>query len=190
MLCFRGAVPRPQPQPAPQLCRPQAAGPPSAGARPRGGPSCGPVGLGDLPGGVPSSELPRALPHTELIELPYRSQLEPRPFATCYIDKFIPPDNLEASEDTPQVERVRDVRNLQRSTAGAFPLKHQTTTMEQSDPPVDIHAPFTRSERMQQLADIDRVSNKLPGRPSTAPSHVSSSTFPNMCHRTSPHSWT
>ncbi|POS77908.1 hypothetical protein DHEL01_v203700 [Diaporthe helianthi] len=28
--------------------------------------------------------------------------------------------------------------------------------MEQSDPPVDIHAPFTRAERMQQLADIDR----------------------------------
>lgn len=36
--------------------------------------------------------------------------------------------------------------------------------MEQPDPPVDIHAPFTRAERMQQLADIDRVSNKLPGR--------------------------
>lgn len=28
--------------------------------------------------------------------------------------------------------------------------------MEQPDPPVDIHAPFTRAERMQQLADIDR----------------------------------
>ncbi|KKY36289.1 putative mediator complex protein [Diaporthe ampelina] len=28
--------------------------------------------------------------------------------------------------------------------------------MEQSNPPVDIHAPFTRAERMQQLADIDR----------------------------------
>ncbi|KAK2602484.1 hypothetical protein N8I77_009012 [Diaporthe amygdali] len=27
--------------------------------------------------------------------------------------------------------------------------------MEQSAPPVDIHAPFTRAERMQQLADID-----------------------------------
>lgn len=24
--------------------------------------------------------------------------------------------------------------------------------------PVDIHAPFTRAERMDQLADIDRVS--------------------------------
>lgn len=33
--------------------------------------------------------------------------------------------------------------------------------MEQTDPPVDIHAPFTRAERMQQLADIDRVSNEL-----------------------------
>lgn len=28
--------------------------------------------------------------------------------------------------------------------------------MEQSHPPVDIHAPFTRAERMHQLADIDR----------------------------------
>ncbi|KAG8158900.1 hypothetical protein KVR01_011343 [Diaporthe batatas] len=28
--------------------------------------------------------------------------------------------------------------------------------MEQTAPPVDIHAPFTRAERMQQLADIDR----------------------------------
>lgn len=24
--------------------------------------------------------------------------------------------------------------------------------------PVDVHAPFTRAERMEQLADIDRVS--------------------------------
>lgn len=30
---------------------------------------------------------------------------------------------------------------------------------QQADPPsVDIHAPFTRAERMEQLADIDRVS--------------------------------
>ncbi|KAL1881858.1 hypothetical protein Daus18300_000911 [Diaporthe australafricana] len=27
--------------------------------------------------------------------------------------------------------------------------------MDQPNPPVDIHAPFTRAERMQQLADID-----------------------------------
>lgn len=46
--------------------------------------------------------------------------------------------------------------------ASAFALEHHATTMEQSAPPVDIHAPFTRAERMQQLADIDHVSNRLP----------------------------
>jgi hypothetical protein len=45
--------------------------------------------------------------------------------------------------------------------------------MEQSDPPVGIHDPFTRAERMQQLADIDRVSTQLAGRPVTAPGHGS-----------------
>lgn len=41
----------------------------------------------------------------------------------------------------------------------------RAVTMEssaQEDAPVDIHAPFTRVERMQQLADIDRVKNPLP----------------------------
>lgn len=64
--------------------------------------------------------------------------------------------------------------------------------MEQPDPPVDIHAPFTRAERMQQLADIDRVSNKLTARPITEPGHVLKFPRPDMClsHRTLPHSWT
>lgn len=59
---------------------------------------------------------------------------------------------------------------------------------------MDIHAPFTRAERMQQLADIDHVSNKLPGRPgpSQRPATCQTAHVLTMCasHRTSPPFWT
>lgn len=149
-----------------------------AGRRPRAGRRCtttvlavcGPVGLGDLPGGAPSPSFPRALFSGHHTSSPRASlTVLSNSLAVCHIhslESHILHDSSKPLVHTRQVDRLQGLVEPAQICCRAivFLLRCETNTMEQPDPPVDIHAPFTRAERMQQLADIDRVSNKLPGR--------------------------